>query len=375
MRPVLGREECEARLLRIFPRGSFPTKLANPLGGCAVAAMLYVDAVVPDEGPINMDVIWARPGTVLWMMDEVLSHDNETARVAYREAAKRGRKAVAELAAAYGIDHKPWRADTTREPLRDETWREWVNHGAARKRGGIPRSSPVGIWALTESFASLFDPDLTEDSLDNAIETWRSEHLDRSSLIRVRIAQQRADAESAVDVALPNGQRRSLSAGDASLIIKGVIEEWASRKLNDPIVLTISEPGDKYFVGDKALMDNLGLHIDINALLPDVLLLDAATKPVTFWIVEAVATDGPISESRRRDLEAWAKAQNISPASCRFLTAFISRNSAAARKYLMEIAVGTYVWYADEPSREVVWQEIPPLSNVPDNIRPIRRET
>lgn len=373
MRPILSREECERRLRLIFPGGAFPSKLANPLGGCAVAAMLYVNAVVPDEGEIPPGAVWARPGTVLWMMDEILEHTSIDQRVAYRKAAERGKKQVAELAETYGLTHTPWRADTTREPLRDETWREWANHGAARKRTGIARSSPVGIWALTASFAELFNPTLSGDQLSEAIETWRRDKLDKSARIRVYINQQKDDLAKSVEVTLPNGQKRSLTAGEASIIVKGVIEEWAPRKLDQPVLLTISEPGDKYHVGDRAFMEAIALHIDVNALLPDLLMLDHGTDPIEFWIIEVVATDGPVSEARRRDLESWAETQGIPAGSCNFLTAFISRNSTAARKHLREIAVGTFVWYADEPSREVLWREIPPLLQAPDNVHSIQQ--
>jgi hypothetical protein len=169
LRPVLSREECESRLRQVFPRPAFATKLANPLGGCAVAAMLYVDAVVPDEGPVDKDATWARPATVLWMMDEILTHSDDVDRIAWRNAEKKNKQAVAALVKTWGIEHQPWRADTTREPLRDETWPSWVDHGAARMRPGRPKSFPGGIWSLTSSFADLFHPALTGSVLIKAI--------------------------------------------------------------------------------------------------------------------------------------------------------------------------------------------------------------
>jgi hypothetical protein len=171
-----------------------------------------------------------------------------------------------------------------------------------------------------------------------------------------------------VSVHLPDGHVRSVAPGDASLIIKGVIEQWVPKRLHEPVVLTISEPGDKYFVGDKVLMESLGLQIDVNQLLPDALVVDIGTRPPVFWVIEAVASDGPVNESRKAKLVEWAEEQNIRPESCRFLSAFISRNSPPARNNLKDLAVGTYAWYADEPTRELKWQEISPLLTGSSNV-------
>jgi hypothetical protein len=51
---------------------------------------------------------------------------------------------------------------------------------------------------------------------------------------------------SAIEVVLLSGERRVLESGDASLILKGVLERWAQARLIDPVVLTVSEPGDKF---------------------------------------------------------------------------------------------------------------------------------
>jgi hypothetical protein len=85
-RPALPRAEYERRLRLIFPRLAFDPAHANPLGDAAIATMLYVDAVAPDEGPTD-DAVWVRPSTCLWMQDDVLVHDEPQERVAWRTAA------------------------------------------------------------------------------------------------------------------------------------------------------------------------------------------------------------------------------------------------------------------------------------------------
>jgi len=89
-----------------------------------------------------------------------------------------------------------------------------------------------------------------------------------------------------------------------------------------------------------------------------VLLADVGEDPVVFWIVEAVATNGPVSEERKAKLVAWAEEQNIRAADCRFLSAFISRADGAAKRRLKDLATGTFAWYADEPEHELAWYEL-----------------
>lgn len=177
-------------------------------------------------------------------------------------------------------------------------------------------------------------------------------------LIRIRTVRDRDRQEHAVILTLPDGKVRSLEPGEASWILKGVVEEWAPVRLGDPVVLTISEPGAKFVVADSSTLNAIGLNINVSTLLPDALLIDLATQPATFWLVEAVASDGPIDEDRKRAFLRWADDQRIPVDSCRFLTAFASRHSASARRRLKDLAVNTYAWYADEPFRELAWYEI-----------------
>lgn len=88
--------------------------------------------------------------------------------------------------------------------------------------------------------------------------------------MKALIAQQREQRLHAIDVLLPNGEQRSL------------------------------EPGDKIYAADATTLRRLGLAIDVATLLPDALLVDIAASPAAFWIIQAVATDGPIDEDRKR---------------------------------------------------------------------------
>lgn len=358
-RALITPEEATRRLASIFPRATFDTTLSNPLAGVAIAAMIYIDAVSePAQGA--GEVTWARPSTCIWFSTALLGHTSDEERAAWRTAAARSRAAVESLHQRWGEGFTPLYADNSRETLRDETFRGgWLNHGALRMRPDLPTSSSAPRWALVAAFAAMFDPALSGEDLAEAIDAWQERTLSTGARTKALYAADHERRQHQVDVVLPNGDHRSLEPGQASLLLKGVIEVWAPRRLGQPAVLTISEPGDKVNITDARTLQALGVGIDVANVLPDALLVDLATDPVTFWVVEAVASDGPVDEARRRALLAWASAQGIDEGSCRFLSAFISRGDGAAKRRLKDLASGTYAWYADEPEHELAWDELP----------------
>lgn len=360
--PLVDVDEVLRRLLTIFPRDAFDAAISNPLGAQAIVTMLYAGAVVADGETVTKSHVIVRPTTCLWLHKEVLAtRTSDTERRAWIAAAaanSNAKKKLMELIRSWGMVYEQPYEDGTREPLRDETYAAWLERGAIKSLPGVATNYPNARWALTASFAGLFDPALVGDDLAVAIDAWREAHLGSLERLRLQTLQDRARSVHAIDVTLPNGRIRQLEPGDASRILKGVIELWAPARLVDPVVLTISEPGDKVYVVDAATLAKLGMAIDQRSLLPDAVIIDIGVTPARVWVVEAVATDGPVTESRRADLLAWAQDQRIDPATCEFLSAFLSRNHAAARRRLKDLAVGTYAWYLDEPTRELSWQEI-----------------
>ncbi|WP_082835156.1 BsuBI/PstI family type II restriction endonuclease [Brachybacterium sp. sponge] len=367
MRTVIDPELAEERLGWIFPRTAFDTTLSGPIAAWAVASLIYMDAVAPaDEDP----PAWARPTTILWQQQNVLDGRTEQAdREEWRTAALRGRKAYEDLLVDWELEISPRYRENSRETLRDEVFKEWLSLNVMRQRPGLSTTSNLPRWALEGHFADLFDPTLEGDELTEAIGRWTDDYLDAGARLRAHRGRESASSEYAVTVSLPDGQQRTLEHGQSSEILKGVIEEWAPRKLVDPVVLTISEPGDKVYVGDQRTLAVLGVQIDVASLLPDAVLVELGTKPAEFWIVEAVYSDGPIHERRKAELLEWAAEQRINPDSCRFLTAFSSRNASPAKRRLKDIAAGTFVWYLDEPGLEL---ELSLIEDGSEKVIPLR---
>jgi BsuBI/PstI restriction endonuclease domain/BsuBI/PstI restriction endonuclease HTH domain len=345
-----------SRPLHSTPRSPIP--LPNPAAARSVAVMIYVGAIV-GEGDTEPENVWIRPQTLYSMSNEALARTRDADRLAWAAAAARSVKSVAALLQGWGLEHHQWYAADTREGPRDETWPKWKNYGAARERLGISTSSPAPRWAIAASFADLFNPALKRTALASAIEDWRETHMDPGEVLKLQRDNEIATSKHQVTVHLPEGGVRQLEPGPASLIIKGVIEEWAPRRLGVPFVVAISEPGTKVYILDAAKMAIARISINVSNVLPDVILLDAGTKPPTFWIVEVAYSDGVVSKDRKTELLTWAQDQYIKPEHCQFLSALDSRNGSTARKRLKDIAVDTYCWFYDEPNAELAWNELP----------------
>ncbi|MGW2853398.1 BsuBI/PstI family type II restriction endonuclease [Streptomyces sp. NPDC001215] len=362
MRKLISPEEAERRLRVIFPRAAFDSVFSSPLAAMAVSALIYVDAVCGSDDETDA-IQWARPATVLWMSKGALAHSAEAERVAWRTASTKGNKQVAALhTETWGETFRPSYRDNSRETLRDETFKEWQSHNAIRQRVDIPTTSSQPRWALLDHFADLFDPDLSGEGFETAARTWRDRHLDPGARLKTAFALKAETDKHAVTVVLPNsgGATRKLEPCMASHVIKGVVETWSAARMQKPVVLAISEPGDKVHLGEEIGLQGLGITIDVNNVLPDVIMADIGTDPVRFWIIEVAASDGVVTAARRTALLKWAAKQNIREDRCSFLTAFEWRNSDSARRRLKDLASGTWAWFAAEPYHELAWYEVVP---------------
>ena len=131
-----------------------------------------------------------------------------------------------------------------------------------------------------------------------------------------------------------------ISPRKSSHIKKQIIEQFLPRFGSDCSVL---------YIGDTS---NKSLHIEIEALkklnffelshdeLPDIVAY--SKKNNWLYLIEAVHSSGPMSETRMLELKKMlkdCKAELI------FVTAFLTRNEF--KKWLMDIAWESEVWIAD----------------------------
>lgn len=367
---AVGRDECQERLEQIFPRDAFPSAMSGQNAAAAVAGLIWAGCVMSqDDDELLPGLPYARPTTTLWMNPALIAINDDAKRSAWYAASIRSKKRSHALMAEWRVETAQWYADNTRETVRDDIFHPWAEQGAMFGAPHVPTTSGAPRWILRRSFAELFAPTLTGSALESAIEIWTTLHMSASGRVRANLARARAQAAVNVSITLPGGNVRDLAPGNSSVLIRGVIEGWAALRLKDPAVLAISESAVKLNAGDVVSLESSGIAIDASRLLPDILLVDLDTEPLNFWIVEVVATDGPITERRKRLLIRWAEGQGIPADQLFYLTAFLSRHHAAAKKALPTLAAGTAAWFLDEPEFEMAWSPI--ASQIPNNVVPL----
>lgn len=342
-------ERIGERLGVIFPTGTMHRNyVTREMAARTVFTMFYAGAI-EDEGR------WIRPSQVTDMTDAqagLVDDESREAWVALSMKTKKVRPANA------------WYAPNSREPVRDETIRTGlVPFGAVVERQGLPTTSALPKYALARSFAQLFDEDLVGEALANAIEAWRNSHLTKSALTRAALVKRAgaASGETALSVRFPDGELRKLSAGDASVIAKAVIEEFAPRFLKKPHVLWLSEPGNKVVARDEELAKALGLKIDPGKTLPDIILVDLGIDPsgreLLVVFVEIVASDGPVTQQRKALLTAIARDAGFDERVLAFLTAFQDRADSPFRRSMSGLAWNAFAWFVSEPDCLLVLRE------------------
>lgn len=333
---LLTRDEVRDRLLEIFPPGApYRSDTTNQTAAATVFVALYIGAVAGTER-------WLGPKHVYRMTQEQAERVDSKSREGY----------VATIRSPRGVvDGTRWYADNTREGIRDDTLREGlVAIGAVVTKPDVPTTSSKPRYALTKSFAALFDPDLSGTALAEAIKQWQAAALNKGALARLAINLQGAGKnEDKVIVTFPNGETRLMKPGPSSQITKAVVEVFAPRFLQEPAVLSISESATKVISRDDALAKSIGLDIEVGKNLPDAILADLGPDHPLLVFVEVVATDGPVSERRKAALLELVEKAGFPVEHVAFVTAYLDRSAAPFKKNVNALAWGSYAWFASEP--------------------------
>lgn len=325
----------QERLDQIFPQ-AFPDRriLVGTMATRVVYVFLYGDFI---EGSGR----YLRPSHVYFFTGEQAKKTSQSERAEWcRDAGKPG----------FRPPGKRWYADNSRESIRDDLMRNtMLRLGIAHKQPGVAVTSSRPIWYLDNSFAALFQPLLKGKSLDQAIAKWRESALDVGTLQRMALRAGGIQKKAGdVFIEMPDGARLRISAGPSSLIAKDVIEQYAQKHLKAPAVLWLSASDKKSYPQFVELAATVGLRFDLNAELPDVILADM-TRPVKFVFCEVVATDGPVTEVRRKALIQLIERSRIPLSHVTFVTAYEDRDAAPFKKNFSQLAYNSYVWFRTEP--------------------------
>ena len=325
------------RLPLIFPEGT-PVRnyCVRDVAASTVFTMLYIGAV---EGAGR----FLTPKHVYRMTDRQAVKTDSGARERYGE----------EIVAVRGTR---WYQDNSREAIRDETLREGlVAVGAVIVRKDIPTTSSKPRYALSKAFAALFDPVLDGTALEGAIASWQLASLSRGALARISIIRRgAAQGRAGVLVTFPNGETRQLAPGPSSIISQAVIEVFARRFLEQPAVLWLSESGNKIVARDDELATEIGLKIQPDRDLPDMILADLGPADPVIVFVEVVATDGAITARRQQAMQALTDEAGFKRSQVAFVTAFQDRQSAGFKKTVSLLAWSSFAWFVSEPDKILV---------------------
>lgn len=333
--PYASRKLVAERLPLIFPVGTpNRTYCIRELAASTVFAALYIGAV---EGSGR----YLGPVHVYRMTAEQEARADEADRLLYSSTVLGKRH----------VEGVRWYADNTREPIRDETLRDGlVAIGAVIRREDLPTTSGLPRYALKTEFARLFDPVLVGAQLEAAIGSFQQTHLSKSALARVTIMKAGAAAgSSGVLVRFPSGETRQLAPGPSSYIAQAVVEVFAGRFLKDPAVLWLSESGNKVVLRDDKIAAAIGLKIEADKNLPDLILADLGPTEPLIVFVEIVATDGAVTSRRQDAIFQLTDAAGFHRRQIAFLTAYQDRESAGFKKTVAQLAWNTFAWFVSEP--------------------------
>ena len=338
--PLLAVTDIHERLQTIFPDGTANRNyVTREIAAKTVFVVLYIGTVEGAE-------CWLRPDQVTRMTD---------AQAALAEDQDREAWLTESMRPTAGYIEGQWYAANTREPIRDETLREgMVRMGAVKEREGLPTTSPRPRYALAEEFARLFDSGLTGEALQAGIEEWRRANLSSGALARVAIMRRGAVApEGRLLVTFPSAETRRMEPGPSSVISRAVVEEIAPRFLEQPGVIWLRESRNQVVARDDRLAQDIGLTIQPDRNLPDLILVDLGPVEPLLVFVEVVATAGPVSEARQAALMSVATEAGFSENQVAFLTAYADRDDAAFKASVSELAWRSFAWFMSEPDHIV----------------------
>ncbi|MBI3993508.1 MAG: restriction endonuclease [Candidatus Lambdaproteobacteria bacterium] len=342
--PYVPKSLVAERLPLIFPEGT-PNRphCIWDVAACTVFVMLYTGAV---EGAGQ----YLGPKHVYRMTEEQAALADDDARSTYaRNVPKPG----------YEVAGKRWYQDTTKEPIRDDTLRgALMPVGAVTALEDIPTTSPKPRYALKADFAGLFVPYVTGKALNRAIEDWQQANLTSGAMARISIVRMgAASGRKGIRVTFPSGETRQLRAGPSSVIAQAAVEVFAPRFLEHPAVLWLSESGNKVVARDDKLASAIGLKIEVDKNLPDLILADLGPTEPLLVFVEVVATDGAITAGRKAALLMLTEAAGFRRFQVAFVSAYRDRQSPGFKKTISDLAWGSFAWFASEPDQIMILRD------------------
>ncbi len=229
-------------------------------------------------------------------------------------------------------------APNTRETVRRQVLHQLVLAGVADYNPfepGLATNSPRAHYAVSEA-ALVAIKTFGTSQWDSTVANFLS---NRTALIEIF---QRRRSKRLIPVRFPDGKLVKLSPGSHNKLQKAVVEQFASRFVEDPKLLYLGDTAKKNLLIRANVLKNLGFPITEHDKLPDVVIYDE--KRNWLFLVEAVTSHGPMSYKRVLEIELiLAKCS----AGLIYVSAF--PDMTEFRRHTNKIAWDTEVWIADLP--------------------------
>jgi hypothetical protein len=233
-------------------------------------------------------------------------------------------------------------APNTRETFRRQSMHQFIQAGVCLYNPDKPErpvNSPLAVYQIAPAILQLLRAYGTKKykrKLD--------EHLSIHKTLAEMYAKEREMAM--VPLMIRDGVEIALSAGDHSLLIKAIVEEFAPRFIAGGRLLYVGDTGDKYGYFDADRLAALGVVLDNHGKLPDVLIYSEEHN--WLFLIESATSHGPVDSKRHTELEELFSQCTAGRV---YVSAFPNRK--LFMKYLESIAWETEVWIAVAPSHMV----------------------
>ncbi len=238
----------------------------------------------------------------------------------------------------YDKDYAP----NTRETVRRQSMHQFVQAGIClynpdkRER---PVNSPHAVYQIAPELLKVLRTYHT-----SKYKAKLEEYLSVHKTLAEKYAKEREMAM--VPLKVKDGVEITLSAGDHSLLIKAIVEEFAPRFVAGGRLVYVGDTGDKYGYFDVDSLLELGVTLDNHGKLPDVVIYGEENN--WLFLMESVTSHGPVDSKRHTELEELF-------ASCAAGRVYVSAfpNRKVFMRYLEAIAWETEVWIADAPTHMI----------------------
>lgn len=228
-------------------------------------------------------------------------------------------------------------AENTRESIRKQAMHHFRN-AAIIEDNGKPTNSPAYRYRVTEEFLSVIrrlekgNRLLMQfmDSHDSLIEQYASKKIVQRMPVKI------------------NNSDFTFSPGEHNELQKAILEEFAPRFAHNCECLYVGDSDIRDLYKNVEKLSELGFEITLHDKMPDVVLYCEEVNWIYF--VESVTNVGPMDPKRVKEIQDMT--QNVTAGKI-YVTAFLSKQHKAFKKFYMNLAWETEVWLADEPDHMI----------------------